>query len=87
MADSRSVAPSAFVRWTAAAAVALTAVNIAGDLMRAPLREALTPGLAMHVGLLATMASLLVRSRRLKAALAVLGLVVVSAAFLLNRVR
>jgi hypothetical protein len=41
----------------------------------------------MHVGLLATMASLLVRSRRLKAALAVLGLVVVSAAFLLNRVR
>jgi hypothetical protein len=87
MTDSRSIVPSAFVRWTASLAAVLTAVNIAADLVRAPLREALTPGLAMHVGLLATMASLLVRSRRLKAALAVLGLVVVSAAFLLNRVR
>jgi len=85
--DPRSVVPSAFVRWAASIAAILTAVNVALPLARTPAREALTPGLAINAGLLASMLSLLVTSRRLKAALAVVGLVVVTAAFLVNHFR
>ena len=87
MTDPRSAVPSAFVRWTASAAAVLTAVNIAASLARTSAREAFTPGLAINAGLLVSMLSLLVTSRRLKAALAVLGFVVVSAAFLLSHFR
>ena len=87
MADPRSAVPSTFVRWTASIAAILTAVNIAVPLARTPAREALTPGLAINAGLLASMLSLLVTSRRLKAALAVIGLAVVTGALLLSYVR
>ena len=87
MADPRSAVPSTFVRWTASIAAILTAVNIAASLARTSAREAFTPGLAMNAGLLVSMLSLLVTSRRWKAALAVAGLVVVTAAFLVNHFR
>ena len=87
MTEPRSVVPSAFVRWTASIAAVLMAVNIAASLARTPAREAFTPGLAMNAGLLVSMLSLLVTNRRGKAVLAVIGLVVVSAAFLLNHLR
>ena len=87
MADPRSVVPSAFVRWTASLAAVLMAVNIAASLARTSAREAFTPGLAMNAGLLVSMLSLLVTNRRWKAALAVAGLLVVTAAFFVNHFR
>jgi len=87
MVDSRSVVPSAFVRWTASIAAVLTAGNIAASLVRTPAREAFTPGLAMNVGLLSSMLSLIVANRRLKAALAAVGVVIVAAAFVLSYFR
>ena len=87
MTDPRSVVPSAFVRWAASIAAVLMAVSIAASLVRTPAREAFTPGLAMNAALLVSMLSLLVTNRRWKAALAVIGLVVVAAAFLFNHFR
>jgi hypothetical protein len=72
--------PTTVTRWIAAVAAALIIVSIALNLIRSPTSSMLSSRLAMNVGVLVVTASLVVTNTRAKKALALGGLIIVTAA-------
>jgi hypothetical protein len=75
---------AAVTRWMATVAAGLLVLSIVWNLARSPTSSILSPRFVMNVGVLISMASLIVTNRRVKKALAVGGLMIVTAAFLVH---